>query len=320
MRTMHIGSPACGLTQPMRRRIKQRSRRSRDGRGKMLAGAIGALSLATLSAPVVSRMVFDRRISAEATGLLAANRDTTPDIVAEDELAGLPEPVQRWLRWAGVVGRPRAATVRLLQEGEFRLGEERSWMPYTAEQHFTTDPHGVICRASFRMAPLLSIHGRDLYRDGIGDIDMRALSLIPVAHKHGGMLDQGALLRYLGEIIWFPSAALRPYMTWEAVDASASRATMAYGNVIASATFFFDEQGRPVNLLAVRNNDARGKPELWSIPMTDHGEFDGICVPVAGAGKWTYETGDFTYIHWRVTDIQYNRQDTTYGRGKRGPS
>jgi hypothetical protein len=54
--------------------------------------------------------------------------------------------------------------------------------------------------------------------------------------------------------------------------------------------------------------------------MTDHGEFDGIRVPVAGDGKWTYETGDFTYIHWRVIDIQYNRQDTTCRRGKRGPS
>lgn len=299
---------------------QQRSRRTRHAageRGKVVVGVIGALSLATLGALMGGRLAFDRRIAGEAAGLLAMNRDISPTIVADDELNGLPEPVQRWLPWAGVVGRARAATVRLLQEGEFRPREDRRWMPFKAEQLYTTDPPGFLWRASFRVAPLLGIHGRDLYRDGSGAIDMRLLSLIPVARKHGGLLDQGALVRYLSEIVWFPSAALRPAITWEAVDAVSARATMAFGKVIASATFFFDEQGWPVNLLAVRHNDARGKPELWSTTLTDYGEFDGVRVPVAGSATWTYETGTYPYIHVRITEIQYNREGVHSAQARR---
>ena len=44
----------------------------------------------------------------------------------------------------------------------------------------------------------------------------------------GKEIDQGALLRYLGEIVWVPSAALSDYITWEEMDSTTARATMSY--------------------------------------------------------------------------------------------
>jgi hypothetical protein len=38
-------------------------------------------------------------------------------VVTEEMLAGLPEPVRRYLRYAGVVGRPFPGTIRLCQKG-----------------------------------------------------------------------------------------------------------------------------------------------------------------------------------------------------------
>jgi hypothetical protein len=137
---------------------------------------------------------------------------------------------------------------------------------------------------------------------------MRILSLVPVAQKTGGDLDQGAMLRYLGEIVWFPAAAISPYITWEGIDAGSARATMSYGGIVATAVFHFDEQGRVSGIDATRNNDARGRPEPWSIPVKAYGEFQGVRVPSEGDGVWTYETGEFPYIHWRITEIEYDRR------------
>jgi len=280
---------------------------------KLMLGALAATLVVAASSVGVGRFVFERRISRQVDDLLAASQDSQSTVIAESDLAELPEPVQRWLRRAHVVGSAYPVTVRLKQEGQFRLEEDKGWMPFEAEQYFITNPPGFVWVASFEMAPLLSVTGRDRYVDGQGDIDMRLLSLFPVAKKSGGGLDQGALLRYLGEIVWFPAAALSPYIKWEEIDPTTARATMSHQGVTASATFTLDEQGRVTNITAPRYNDAKGNFETWTIPIRTYGELNGIEVPVEGEGIWNYSSGDFSYIRWRVTDVEFN-QSSMYER------
>lgn len=285
-------------------------------RMKIGIGTIAAVVLIVSSSVGGGRLLTERRISREIDDLLAASNGNEPTIVTETELAGLPEPVKRWLRYAQVIGKQRPSTVRLKMEGDFRLGEDKGWMPFEAEEYYTTDPPGFVWSVSMEMAPLLTIRGRDRYVEGTGDIDMRLLGAIPVAHKSGGALDQGAMLRYLNETMWFPAAALSPYITWEGVDMNSATATMSYRGVTASATFVFDEQGKLVTMTAQRNNDAKGQALPWSTPISDYGQFAGVRVPVAGEAIWRYETGDFSYIRLRVTDLEYD-QTAMYSHSRR---
>jgi hypothetical protein len=85
---------------------------------------------------------------------------------------------------ATVVATQRPRTVRLRQEGTF-------------QQYFTTDPPG-FCGRRGSGPPLVSVVGRTQYRGGQASMQMRVLSLVPVANKAGGGLNQGDLLRYLG--------------------------------------------------------------------------------------------------------------------------
>ena len=50
------------------------------------------------------------------------------------------------------------------------------------------------------------------YVDGRGRMFIRMGGLVTVADGAGERFDQGTLLRFLGEIIWFPSGALAPYV------------------------------------------------------------------------------------------------------------
>jgi hypothetical protein len=273
------------------------------------AVAVAALVTATTASLAIARITFDRRLSAEVADLFASAQPAEPAYLTESDLTNLPAPVQRWLRYSGVVGQARPSTVRLAYDGDFRLSDDQAWMPYASQTYYTTNPPALLWTAEFRMFRVLPIAGRDRYAGGEGSIAMKLLSLIPVADKTGGGLNQGDLLRYLGETCWFPAGAVAPYISWEPRDERSAIATMTYAGVTALATFYFDDEGRITSIAAQRYNDARGRLEPWTIPITAYGEFGGIRVPVEGEGVWNYASGDFTYIRWRVTGIEYNRPE-----------
>jgi hypothetical protein len=195
------------------------------------------------------------------------------------------------------------ATVRLRQDGQFRL-EGRGWMPFHAEQYFTINPPGFLWKAAFHMAPLVWVNGRDQYRRGEASMEMRLFSLVPVAKKTGGGLNQGNLLRFLGELQWFPAAALEDYVKWDSVDFESSRATIAYGGIAASMTLRFEADGRLVQSTAVRYNDSRGRNKSWVNRNDSDREFGGTRVPASGEATWDYESGPYPYIRWRITTIE----------------
>jgi len=264
----------------------------------VLAGVVALVA-------IVAATAFERRITREIDALLGEARASHSENIQPHDLERLPPPIQRWLRHSRVIGTARPATVRLRQQGEFDLG--RGWMPFTAEQYFTIDPPGFVWKASFRMAPIVSVAGRDQYRAGVASIDMRILSLVPVARQSGGGLNQGALLRLLGEMQWFPAAALSRFIVWESIDARSARATMAYGGVEASMTFAFGADGRLLEERASRYNDARRRNEMWVNRNDSDREFGGIRVPAVGEARWEYDTGPFPYIQWTITDLEQDQ-------------
>ena len=271
---------------------------------RTLTIALVLVAVAVVTA-IVAANAFERRITREIDTLLADSRAARSATIEPDDLERLPIPVQRWLRYSRVIGVAQPTSVRLRQEGEFNLG--RGWMPFHAEQYFTVDPPGFVWRASFRMTAGVPVVGRDQYRAGVASMDMRLLSLVPVAKKTGGGLNQGDLLRFLGEMQWFPGAALSNYVTWEAVDATSARATMSYGGISASMTFIFGEDGRLLEEQANRYNDARGQNEMWVNRNAVDREFDGVVVPAVGEARWEYASGPFPYIRWQITALERER-------------
>ena len=53
---------------------------------------------------------------------------------------------------------------------------------------------------------------------------IKFLSLVPIADAEGDIINQGAMVRYLAEIVSFPTAALADYISWEEVDSVTAKA------------------------------------------------------------------------------------------------
>ncbi|MDP4160782.1 MAG: hypothetical protein Q8911_13645 [Bacillota bacterium] len=253
--------------------------------------------------------LFDKKVIGEVEALFANHKQQEKRVISRAELTSLPSPVQKWLEYSQLVGKERISTVRLKQVGSLRLKEEQPWMAEEAEQYFTTVDPGFVWQAKIKPAPVLFIAGRDKYSGGSGNMLIKFLSLITIADGTGPEIDQGVMLRYLAETVWFPSAALSDYITWEEIDETSAKATMSYGGVTASGVFTFNEKGEAVNFNAKRYMDNNGKYSLetWSVSMREYKVFEGIKIPTKGELTWKLQSGDFTWFNWEITDIEYNR-------------
>jgi hypothetical protein len=271
---------------------------------------VGIVLVVAVTLAVAQRR-FSDQVDSEVRTLLARSEPAGSAVVERSELQGLPAPVQRWLERSGVVGRERARTVRLQQTGELRTSPDGAWMPARAEQFFSVEPPAFVWKVDATMMGFLPVAGRDRYGEGRGHMLIKAASLVSVVDASDEKIDQGALLRYLAEIIWFPSAALSPRITWEAVDASSAKATLRDGWLVVSALFRFDEQGRVVGIRGERylggGADAHLTP--WFGTLSEWGAFQGVEVPVRGEVGWALPDGDFTYYRWQVTGVELNRAE-----------
>jgi hypothetical protein len=80
--------------------------------------------------------------------------------------------------------------------------------------------------------------------DGKGEMLIKLGGVIPIVNQSPNeKMNQGAMLRYLAEICWFPTAVLNDYMAWEMIDATSAKATLTINGKAVSGLFSFTEEG-----------------------------------------------------------------------------
>lgn len=278
--------------------------------GFVLLGILVIIVL-VIGASWIANIQFNRNANREVEEMFRRNV-TGPDqgVISQEDMAGLPASVQKWLTSSQVIGKERIRTVRSKQKASLRLQEGQSWLPADTEYYYTTDQPGLLWKARIKAAPLIHIAGRDKYDNGRGHMLIKLLSLFTVANAGGSKeIDQGSLLRYLAESVWFPTAALNSYIEWEEIDAGSARATMSYKGVTADGVFYFNEQGDVTRFVAERYMDkgnGRFALETWSVALSDHREFDGFRIPAKGEVTWELDSGDFTWYRFTVEEMEYN--------------
>jgi hypothetical protein len=150
-----------------------------------------------------------------------------------------------------------------------------------------------------------------------GRMLVKVASLWPVVDASDEQIDQGEMLRYLNEMIWFPAAFLAGNIAFEPVDDSSARVTLTDHGQTATATMFFDTQGQLTDFEAkrYRTPDA-GSPDTWSTPFTGYGEFEGLRLPARGKAIYKLPGGDLEYINVTLTDLHYDTAPARTGEGR----
>ena len=136
---------------------------------------------------------------------------------------------------------------------------------------------------------------------------VKVLGVFSIVDEEGPEMDQGSLLRWLNETMWFPSVWATDVISWEAVDDAVAIASVTADGLTVSAELRFDEQGRLINFTADRFRDTDDGAVLtkWATPLRAHARFNHIELPSEGGGVWHLPDGEFEYIQLRITDIEY---------------
>lgn len=228
---------------------------------------------------------------------------------AARELAGLPEPVQRYFRAALKDGQAMISALTLEHAGTFNLAAEGAdrWTAFTSRQRSTMRRPGFVWDARVRVLPGLAVHVHDAYLAGEGLLRPAVMGLVPLADRRDSSPDVGGVahgecLRWLAEAAWYPTALLPSQgVRWSAVDDATARATLDDGAVRCSLAVRFDPH---THLIASVRADARGAivgkavvTMPWEGRWSDYRAHDGMLLPTRGEVAWLTPQGPRPY--WR---------------------
>ena len=253
---------------------------------------------------------FNRRVHNEINHLLSYQTEQEKSIITPQMMEHLPEPIAKWLNNAGIMGKEAIHTVYLKQHAWMKMKpKQEQWSKATAEQYFTIKEPSFIWTVDMQIVPLVDVVGRDKFEDGKGAMLIKILSLIPVVNtQNSEKINTGTLQRYLGEIVWFPSAALSPYITWEEIDAHSAKATMTWQGTTGEGIFYFDQAGNFKKYSAMRYMGGEEDAPLkeWVIEVNESKRMHGINIPVKISATWKLDEGDWTWLQLELTEINYN--------------
>ena len=215
-------------------------------------------------------------------------------------LTGLPDPVQRYFKYALSEGQSYVERVRVKHKGFFRTNAKQKWKPIRGEEYFTCSPPGFVWFGRLSWASAV-----DKYINGKGNLKVKVASLIPVVNAKGKAADQGEFLRWLAEAVWYPTALLpSEKVTWEAIDDKSAKIIYQDEHIQTEGVFHFNYAGQITHFTAKRFMDDN-RLENWTTRCEAYRLVQGMQIPYYAEASWNFSTGDFTYAKFELEEIVY---------------
>jgi Family of unknown function (DUF6544) len=237
-------------------------------------------------------------------------QQTGRKIITEADIAPLPEPIQRYLRHAQVLGKPRVRCAKARMTGMMRFSLNQRWMPVEAVQYTTLV--GTLSRtwyARVKAGPFALITGYDRYDNGAGRMLIRLLSMVPIVDVRGSEMDTSALITFINDMVMWPTAFLSDHIAWEPIDAMAARARVTLYGKQFSAVLCVNDVGEISDFITEDRYRSVGRgfqQARWSTPFRRYREVNGLRVPSEAVAIWHLAEGEFRYIQVTIGEVRYD--------------
>lgn len=256
---------------------------------------------------------MDKRAERAVAAALHDTQPANPPLFDAAMLDGLPEPAQRYFRFAIAPGTPLFTVADITMEGRLSLGsaDNPNWMPMTARQVLGA-PDGFLWQPRTSFVGL-SMRGSDAALRGTSWTRFWLAGLLPVV-RAGDNADyaRSAFGRYVGEAMFWTPAALLPGegVAWEPLGDDSAQVTLSAFGMKQSVELHVDARGAPTRIIFPRWSDANLQKQFQIQPfggdLSEYRTFEGFTVPtVVHAGNF-YGTADyFPFYQVRVTSVTY---------------
>jgi hypothetical protein len=240
--------------------------------------------------------------------LLRTNRLPT-ETITEADIQPLPESVQRYLRYANVINKPKVKNVRIVFKGEMRE-KGKDFFPFTSEQYNFFDRP---TRLFFMKAQMfgLTVPGYHKYSDAQATMDIRLFGLLPIVQHSGKIMDKAETVTLFNDMcLMAPATLIDRRIQWQEIDPNSARAIFTNQGITISAILYFNDRGQLINF---RSDDRTAIADMkqypFFTPVFDYQNIDGINIMSHGEAVWGYPDGNFTYGKFVLKYIQYNQSD-----------
>jgi hypothetical protein len=246
----------------------------------------------------------------EAAVLDGLERPLPAPLLVERDLAPLPAPVQRYLRYSGALGKPRVWNVRATFKGGIRREADGPWMDMRSEQYnfFEEGTRVFFSKASRFGIPFDGLH---LFRGPAATMQIRVASLFTVVDARGPEMNQSETVTLFNDMcLLAPATLIDPRIQWQAVDDLAVRATFTNRGISIRAHLRFNDAGGLVDFVSndrFETSDGKiYKNYRWSTPIRGYREFEGRRIMTEGDAVSHRPDGDFAYGRFVLASISYN--------------
>ncbi|HRV52709.1 MAG TPA: hypothetical protein P5162_06410 [Bacteroidia bacterium] len=217
------------------------------------------------------------------------------------QLQNLPEPVQRYFKLVLPEGQPYISYIRLEHDGQFKIGPDKKWTNIEGEQYFTTQSPGFIWKGSTNM-----FTARDMFLSGKGSLTVSLFSVIRIVDAKGEKYDDGELLRWLAESVWFPTNFLpSDNLGWTAVNSDQAELIFTFDKKELNYLVTFNQNGEIVSFQTKRymNEDSL---EIWEGKVSSYKRINGMLIPTMIEAVYKLKTGDYSYAKFNLKNIEYD--------------
>jgi hypothetical protein len=237
---------------------------------------------------------------------IARTHSLPTELITEEDLQPLPEPVQRYLRYVGVVGKPKVRSIKVDFKVKMR-GKGQDWFDMTAEQHsfFDTPERLFFLKAKVKGLPAQGYHR---YKGQQASMDIKLFSTLPVAQAAGPEMFQSETVTFFNDMcILAPATLIDERISWEAVDDTTAYARFTNQGTTISATLYFNKAGQLINFSSEDRYDINAMEKYrFTTPLQDYQEINGYRLARYGEAVWDYPEGAFVYGKFWMGEVVYD--------------
>jgi hypothetical protein len=234
----------------------------------------------------------------------------TNNKLTEQDIHSLPEPVKKYIRYTGHLGKSKTSTFKAAFEGQIRSSEKSAWMEFKASQYSMIDipARYFFIKASMKGIP---VDGYHRFKNGKATMDIRAASLVKVQFAQGREMDVAETVTHFNDMcILAPGSLTNSRITWKKIKDNEVDATFTNKGITIHATLQFNDKGELVNFISddrYFNAATKQMQKLrWMTPVSGYKETDGIRFPTFGEAIWVLPEGNFTYAKMNINSVRIN--------------
>jgi len=230
-------------------------------------------------------------------------------LLTEADIQPLPQPVQKYLRYCGVINQPKVKNLRIVFEGEMR-NKGKDWFKFRSLQYnFFEEP----ARLFFMKGKMfgVTVPGYHHYMKANAVMDIRLFGLFSIVKKSGDVMNQTETVTLFNDMcLLVPATLIDKRIQWETVDSLSTKAIFTNGINKITALLYFNEKGQLINFISDdRTAVSDMKQYRFSTPVKEYQHINGRNIPTHGEAVWHYPNVEFIYGKFNLKSIDYNVTD-----------